>query len=161
MHNNLFYIIYDSPIGILTLLEKASSLEKICFGELHNNNYTQKETPLLTLAAEQLSEYFSGSRREFTVPLAPKGTDFQRKVWNALSVIPYGTTKTYKDIAIECDSPKAFRAVGLANNKNPIPIIIPCHRVIGTNGSLVGYAGGVDIKTQLLKLEGLFQGEQA
>lgn len=161
MSKTLFYTFYEGTIGTLTLFENSNALEKICFGAVHDKSYVQKNTELLTQAAEQLSEYFNGLRREFTVPLNPKGTAFQVKVWNALSAIPYGTTKTYKDIAIECGNPKACRAVGMANNKNPIPIIIPCHRVIGASGSLVGYAGGLDIKKQLLSLETQSQDEQA
>ena len=96
---------------------------------------------------KQLDEYFAGSRKEFDIPLKLYGTEFQIKVWKALEVIPYGETKSYKDIAICIDNPKGCRAVGLANNRNPIPIIIPCHRVIGANGKLVGYGGGIDKKS--------------
>jgi methylated-DNA-[protein]-cysteine S-methyltransferase len=101
----------------------------------------------------QLNEYFSGSRKSFDLKLNLTGTNFQKKVWEALGNIPYGETKSYKEIAIEVGSPKAFRAVGSANNKNPIPIIIPCHRVIGKNGKLVGFAGGLHLKEKLLQLE--------
>ena len=102
----------------------------------------------------QVEEYLSGERRVFDLPLKPEGTEFQRKVWNALLTIPYGETKSYKDIAVQIENPKGCRAVGMANNRNPIPIIIPCHRVIGANGSMVGYGGGLDIKVKLLELEG-------
>lgn len=98
-------------------------------------------------------EYFNGQRKSFDLPLNPKGTEFQKKVWNALLNIPYGSTCSYKDIAVNIGNEKACRAVGGANNKNPIFIIIPCHRVIGKNGSLVGYGGGLDIKLKLLELE--------
>ncbi len=101
----------------------------------------------------QLEEYMAGTRTEFDLPLKPEGTEFQKKVWNALLLIPYGETKSYKGIAVLIDNPKGCRAVGMANNRNPIPIIIPCHRVIGANGSLIGYGGGLDIKVKLLELE--------
>lgn len=97
--------------------------------------------------------YFAGSRRRFTLPLAPEGTPFQQKVWEALRNIPYGETRTYKQIAIQIGHNQSFRAVGMANNRNPIVIVVPCHRVIGYDGKLTGYAGGLDIKEQLLELE--------
>lgn len=103
----------------------------------------------------QLDEYFAGRRREFDLPLAPRGTDFQRRVWRALSGIPYGATCSYADIAARLRNPNAVRAVGLANGRNPIPIVIPCHRVIGKDGSLTGYGGGLPIKKRLLELEGV------
>jgi methylated-DNA-[protein]-cysteine S-methyltransferase len=111
------------------------------------------ETPLLKKAAQELQEYFIGKRKRFDLPLSPQGTDFQQKVWKALQDIPYGAVCSYKDIARAIGNEKACRAVGGANNKNPISIIIPCHRVIGANGSLVGYGGGIEIKKQLLALE--------
>ncbi|MFK4784657.1 methylated-DNA--[protein]-cysteine S-methyltransferase [Fusobacterium sp. MFO224] len=110
------------------------------------NNFSKK-------ISSQLDEYFSGKRECFDLTLNFKGTQFQKKVWKALLNIPYGKTKTYKEIAIEVGSPRAYRAVGSANNKNPIPIIIPCHRVIGSNGKLVGFAGGINLKEKLLNLE--------
>ena len=102
---------------------------------------------------KQLKEYFEGSRREFDLPIEMNGTQFQKKVWKELLKIPYGETRSYKDIAISIGNEKACRAIGMANNKNHIPIIIPCHRVIGSNGKLVGYAGGIDIKEKLLNIE--------
>ena len=110
-------------------------------------------TPLLKEAFRQLDEYLDGKRQGFDLPLAPQGTPFQQKVWQALQTIPYGETRSYKQIAEQIGNPLGCRAVGMANNKNPIGIIIPCHRVIGANGKLVGYAGGLDLKTQLLNLE--------
>lgn len=110
--------------------------------------------PILKLAIAQLKEYFNGKRHDFSIPLAASGTEFQNKVWLALMTIPYGETWCYKDLAIAVGNPKASQAVGGANSKNPISIIVPCHRVIGKNGSLTGYAGGVDIKQALLDLEG-------
>ncbi len=112
-----------------------------------------RETALLKEAGRQLQEYFSGKRKHFSLPLAPAGTVFQHSVWNALKDIPYGETRSYGQIAGTLGNAKAGRAVGMANNKNPISIIIPCHRVIGVNGKLVGYGGGLDKKVYLLALE--------
>lgn len=112
-----------------------------------------QETPLLCAAKLQLEEYFGGSRRAFELPLGPKGTPFQLRCWDALLKIPYGRTATYADIARAAGSPKGFRAAGLANNRNPIAIIIPCHRVIGSNGKLVGFGGGLEVKAFLLRFE--------
>ena len=112
-----------------------------------------KETPLIRECFNQLKEYFQGTRREFTIPIEAEGSEFQKKVWKALLDIPYGQTRTYKEIAIAIGNEKACRAVGMANNRNPISIIIPCHRVIGANGKLVGYGGGLDIKEKLLNIE--------
>lgn len=112
-----------------------------------------EDTTIFQEAVFQLTEYFEGRLKQFSLDLQPKGTDFQKTVWQALVTIPYGTTATYADIAEQINNPKAFRAVGLANRCNPIPIIIPCHRVIGKNGKLTGFAGGLDIKQALLDLE--------
>jgi len=112
-----------------------------------------KETPLLVQAVAQLEEYLSGSRKQFELPINPNGTEFQKRVWHILETIPYGEHWSYKQVAIALGKPTAARAVGMANNKNPIPIIIPCHRVIGAKGDLVGYAAGLEIKMQLLQLE--------
>jgi methylated-DNA-[protein]-cysteine S-methyltransferase len=115
--------------------------------------FEEKETPLLKKAAGQLKEYFDGKRKVFDLPLAPRGTSFQKKVWKALQGIPYGQTRCYGEIAAKVGNPKASRAVGMANNRNPIAIIIPCHRVIGKDGSLTGYASGLKNKQALLDLE--------
>ena len=112
----------------------------------------QEEAVLKTLSSE-LDEYFAGTRKTFTVPVAPQGTPFRQQVWQALQTIPYGETISYKQLAEKINSPKAIRAVGGANHNNPISIIIPCHRVIGANGKLVGYGGGLDVKEFLLELE--------
>jgi methylated-DNA-[protein]-cysteine S-methyltransferase len=109
--------------------------------------------PVLIEAIGQLREYFEGSRREFTVPLDFAGTDFQKRVWRALLAIPYGETRTYREIAMAIEAPAAVRAVGAANGANPLPIIVPCHRVIGSSGKLVGYGGGLPLKKRLLELE--------
>ena len=111
------------------------------------------ETPLIKRCQEELREYFSGERQAFDLPLAPQGTAFQQSVWQALLTIPYGEVRSYGDIARQIGNPKASRAIGGANNRNPIAIVIPCHRVIGANGRLVGYGGGLDKKEMLLSLE--------
>ncbi|NRA44455.1 MAG: methylated-DNA--[protein]-cysteine S-methyltransferase [Oligoflexales bacterium] len=108
----------------------------------------------MDLTIEQLKDYFSGRRKSFDIPLAPEGTDFQQKVWKQLTQIPWGESNTYGEVARFCNNPKASRAVGMANNRNPLPIIIPCHRVVGSNGALVGYGGGLSIKRWLLQHEG-------
>lgn len=113
------------------------------------------DSPIIKETINQLTEYFEGKRKEFHLPLAPKGTPFQQKVWKALQEIPYGETRSYQDIAVAVGNPKGCRAVGMANNQNPIPIIIPCHRVIGKNGKMVGYGAGLDKKIKLLQLEGI------
>ena len=118
-----------------------------------NKDYTIKETPLIKKAATQLFQYLTGKRRNFDLPLLKDVTDFQASVWNVLIKIPYGETRSYKDIAIAINNEKAVRAVGMANNRNKISIFIPCHRVIGMNKKLVGYGGGLQIKEFLLNLE--------
>ena len=149
----MFQLLIDSPIGPLTLSGTETALTKLTFGDVRQAGTCS--APVLEQAARELSEYFSGTRREFTVPLAPEGSDFQQKVWAALRSVPYGTTASYKDIAVQTGKPGAAVAVGQANSKNPIPIIIPCHRIIGTNGKLTGYTGGLHIKKALLQLEGI------
>lgn len=141
---------YNSSIGKIYLEEENEHIVRISFSKIFGE---QKETQLIKETCKQLSEYFEGKRKSFTLPITLKGSDFQLRVWKALSEIPYGETRCYKDIARVVGNPKASRAVGMANNKNPIAIIIPCHRVIGSNGNLTGYAGGLDKKLQLLKLE--------
>ncbi|MBQ5683798.1 MAG: methylated-DNA--[Peptococcaceae bacterium] len=138
----------DGSIMAVTILRQleAGISDAIC-----------RETPLLLEAKRQLEEYFAGLRAAFSLPLAPEGTDFQKAVWRELENIPYGETRTYGQIARALGNPKASRAVGMANHKNPVAIMIPCHRVIGADGSLTGYAGGLDIKEALLRLEGAIQ----
>ena len=151
----MFSYIYNTIIGNIAIFCENDFIVSIKFvgKNFDSSNIEFKETKLIKDTYKQLSEYFSGKRKFFTVPLKQNGTDFQNKVWNALKKIPYGETRSYKDIAIEIGNPKACRAVGMANNKNKIPIIIPCHRVIGINNKLVGYAGGLHIKMKLLELE--------
>ena len=143
---------YDTPVGKLIIGEENGSITRVTWTQLPKN-YLQEETELILKCKHQLDEYFAGKRTSFDLPLAPKGTTFQQKVWSALQEIPYGTVCTYKDIAVAIGNPKGCQAVGGANGKNPIAIIIPCHRVIGKNGKLVGYAGGMENKKFLLELE--------
>lgn len=144
----------NSPVGWLTLVEEKGALTELRFG-MPRPEETLQETPLLLKAKHQLEGYFAGSRKSFDLPLAPKGTPFQQQCWQALQRIPYGQTCTYGQEAKAIGNPKACRAVGMGNHANPIPILIPCHRVIGSNGKLTGYAGGIEIKRKLLLLEGI------
>ena len=139
-HNNI----------ILEITGDESGISSVSFVESKKHN---KIPECLVAAHKQLKEYFCGERKSFCLKLNVFGTDFQKKVWTELLNIPYGETRTYQDIAIAIGNPKAVRAVGGANNKNKIPIIIPCHRIIGKDGSLVGFGSGLEIKKQLLKLE--------
>lgn len=147
----------ETPIGPLTITATKKAVTAIRFGTQVPEGSTPctgaEATPLLRKAAEEIGDYFAGSRRKFTLPLAPEGTPFQQKVWEALRTIPYGETRTYKQIAIQIGHNQSFRAVGMASNRNPIAIVVPCHRVIGYDGKLTGYAGGLDIKGRLLELE--------
>ena len=148
--NNIFF--YETEIGIIGIRENNKSITDIFFSKVDTNDNIE-ETDLIQECFKQLKEYFEGNRMKFDLPLDARGTEFQKKVWNELLNIPYGETKSYKDIAIAIGNEKACRAIGMANNKNPIPIIIPCHRVIGSNGKLAGYAGGLNVKEKLLNIE--------
>jgi len=149
----------DSPIGELLLVGDGTSLTQLL---MLNQKYYGSETQqdwqrddvIFRAARDQLKAYFAGELRTFNLPLAPTGTAFQRKVWQALRDIPYGQTESYGALAKRIDSPKASRAVGMANGHNPISIIVPCHRVIGANGNLTGYGGGIERKRWLLEHEG-------
>lgn len=145
--------VMSSPIGPLTLAEHDGALTHLLFNGEVPKEYIEGESELLKKAGAELSEYFEGARREFDLPLEPSGTEFQQRVWAALLDIPYGETRSYKDIAIAAGCPRGFRAVGMANHNNPISIIVPCHRVIGSGGGLTGYGGGLPIKEYLLGLE--------
>ena len=134
------------------LIEEENFLVEINFYNAPKDTI-EKETSFLIKCRNELAEYFNKERKEFTIPIKLKGTDFQKKVWNSLLKIPFGETRSYKDIAIDIGNSKASRAVGMANNRNPLPIIVPCHRVIGSNKKLVGYGGGLDKKIFLLELE--------
>ena len=143
---------YDTPVGRLCIGEENGSITRVTWTQLPKN-YLQEETALILQCKNQLDEYFVGKRKSFDLPLAPKGTEFQKKVWDALKEISYGETRTYGEIAEAVGNAKAARAVGMANNRNPIAIIVPCHRVVGADGNLVGYAGGMEQKEKLLHLE--------
>ena len=159
---------YQFPLCKIGIVEESGSIISVFFcPEKKSARGRQKadklsaglnlaETDLIKKTALELREYFEGKRKKFDLPLSPSGTGFQLSVWKALQAIPYGSTCSYQDIAVSVGSPKACRAVGLANNRNPIAIIIPCHRVIGKDGSLTGYGGGLDVKQSLLDLEEKF-----
>lgn len=144
---------FETPFGPMALEGEAALTRLWLPGTLPDPDGRGEETPLLRAAREALLAYFAGERRDFDLPLAPAGTDFQRAVWDALRAIPYGQTRTYGEIAAAVGRPKAVRAVGQANHVNPLPIFIPCHRVVGKGGALTGYAGGLDLKGALLALE--------
>lgn len=146
---------YKSPIGIIEIVGTEEGICSILFSEEGTIvNDLQKETPkVLKDCFEQLAQYFKGTRQKFTFPYSFEGTDFQKTVWTALTNIPYAETGTYKDIAVSIGNEKAVRAVGSANGKNKLSIVIPCHRIVGSNGKLTGYAGGLWRKEWLLKHE--------
>jgi methylated-DNA-[protein]-cysteine S-methyltransferase len=152
---------FDSPVGTLLALAKNDAITVLhMVGAKHEplQNEAWIDTPTLPVflqLRQELTEYFEGKRRAFSVKLAPEGTDFQKAAWKALTKVPYGQTRTYGEQAASIGNPKAVRAVGAANGRNPIGIVIPCHRVIGSNGTLTGYAGGLAKKEFLLKLEGI------
>jgi methylated-DNA-[protein]-cysteine S-methyltransferase len=150
---NIFY--YQTDIGKIALVEEDENIINLYFeGEtLALEEYSLKETIVINQANKQLQEYLRGERLRFQLPLAPAGTNFFQSVWDRLLEIPYGKTKSYKEIAESIGKRNACRAVGNANNKNPIPIIIPCHRVISADGGLAGYRGGIQIKAYLLEME--------
>ena len=149
--------VISTPIGRLLLVGDANNLRQVLFESQIPDDQDHRtklpKTGPIAWAAAQLEAYFRQELQAFELPLSPKGTDFQRRVWTELQRIPHGKTVSYSDIATRIHSPKAVRAVGAANGRNPIPIIIPCHRVIGSNGSLTGFGGGLEVKRQLLDLE--------
>jgi methylated-DNA-[protein]-cysteine S-methyltransferase len=167
--NTLWFDRIDSPVGpLFAAVDGAGALVRLTFLDAPGDEAA--ELDLLATAggdpprrspercravAEQLAEYFAGRRREFDLPLAPRGTDFQRAVWSELVRVPYGSTISYGELAGRVGRARASRAVGGANNRNPLPIVVPCHRVIGADGSLTGYGGGLDRKRALLALEGV------
>ncbi|WP_409272798.1 methylated-DNA--[protein]-cysteine S-methyltransferase [Neobacillus sp. SCS-31] len=159
----LYKLDYESPIGIVEISGTQEAITSILFSEENKKvNGLQDETPqVLRECYNQLDEYFKGNSFEFTFPYQFVGTDFQKSVWEALKGIPYAETGSYKDIAVSIGNEKAIRAVGSANGKNKLSIVIPCHRVIGTNGSLTGYAGGLWRKEWLLRHERSFQIKKA
>lgn len=146
------YVKYiDTVLGVICIEAEDDAITKLSFVR---ETQASVSCPLLDEAEQQLREYLAGERKTFDLPLDPRGTPFQQKVWAALQEIPWGETRTYGDIARQVGRPGGARAVGMANNRNPISIIIPCHRVIGADGKLVGYGGGLDKKAFLLRLEG-------
>ena len=144
-----------SPIGRLTLVSDGDALTGLHMAPYAPQPGWIRDKAPFTDVLEQLGSYFAGERRTFDLPLDPVGTPFQKKVWKALQTIPYGEVRTYGDIARRVRNPKAVRAVGRANGCNPIAIVVPCHRVIGANGTLTGFGGGIDRKARLLAIEGL------
>ena len=151
----LYKLILKTKFGNIKISSNNDLIQKVSWTKsAPSNKIADNELPKVLLEArKQFLEYFKGERKKFKLRLNLEGTDFQMKVWNALVEIPYGKLSSYKDIAIKVGSPKAYRAVGMANNKNKFPIILPCHRVVGTSGKLVGYAGGLDFKSGLILLE--------
>ncbi len=148
------YILCKTALGILTIVGRGNQILRLLFETAPPPaEAVESAAPVLRQATEQLEAYLDGKRRNFSLPLAPQGTPFQKEVWQALSQIPYGETRTYGEIAAQLGRPKACRAVGAANHVNPLPIFIPCHRVVGASGGLTGYAGGLQMKQQLLLLE--------
>ena len=148
------YTIIESPIGPLTLVASEAGLQRLAFGAHRPDEAVEMpDHPLLKKTEAQLTEYFAGERTEFDVPLDMTGTPFQKSVWALLQEIPYGTTTSYGALALQLGSLGKSRAVGLANGKNPVAIIVPCHRVIGASGALTGFGGGLDVKAFLLSLE--------
>jgi len=146
------YIVYNNGIFSLRIKYEKSKVYEINF--LKNSEAEiETEDDFSKVIKKQLDEYFAGSRTMFDIDYGIKGTEFQQKVWEAIAKIPYGATKSYREIAEEINSPKAYRAVGLACNKNPVPIIVPCHRVIGSDGKMTGFAGGIKLKEELLRME--------
>lgn len=162
MSTTLFFDRIDTPIGTLTLAADAVGLRHIEFPSNRHPVDRAGWVPgaegaaaeIIAVAARQLREYFDGTRTSFDLPLAPEGTAFQCEVWRMLATIPYGATWSYRDLAHAIGKPAAMRAVGAANGRNPLPIVLPCHRVIGADGSLTGFGGGLPIKEALLRLEG-------
>ena len=146
------YFTYLTPLGPMTVASDGTAVTHVLFGT-HVLEGRAAPTELTNRTANELQEYLAGKRTAFDIPLAPAGTEFQRAVWKALQNIPYGQTRSYADIAAVVGNPKATRAVGSANNRNPIAVLIPCHRVVGSNGKLTGYAGGLALKQRLLDLE--------
>ncbi|MBC8102417.1 MAG: methylated-DNA--[protein]-cysteine S-methyltransferase [Cytophagales bacterium] len=158
------YTITESPVGPLQLISNGDALTGLFMNQHKNGPETGEdwmrddENALLIETRTQLAAYFAGERKTFDLPMSPRGTDFQRRVWSALSDIPYGVTISYGELARRIGDPKASRAVGMANGSNPLSIIVPCHRVIGASGKLTGYGGGIERKRALLALEGCLPG---
>ena len=148
----MYHVTFETPIGPLYLASDGNSIQQLQFAE--QSLPAPRWCPLLHQAVAQLQDYFQGRRTTFDLPLHPQGTAFQQSVWRALTEVPFGSLASYADIARAIENPKGVRAVGMANRRNPIAILIPCHRIIGSDGSLTGYAGGLEKKAWLLKHEG-------
>jgi methylated-DNA-[protein]-cysteine S-methyltransferase len=150
----IYKALIETKVGPIGIAEEEQFLTHLFFNQKKSPaDAVEKWTPFLRKVAQELKEYLSGKRKKFDVPLKFYGTDFQLSVWNALLTIPYGETRSYRDIAEQIGNAKACRAVGMANHWNPIAIVVPCHRVIGADGSLTGFGGGLTLKQQLLELE--------
>jgi methylated-DNA-[protein]-cysteine S-methyltransferase len=153
-HKTMILSFRQTLIGRVAVAESGGAITNLCFGmDTLPQQAEVGETELIREAFRQLDAYLAGELRIFSVPVAPLGTPFMQRVWNILCTIPYGTTVSYRDIALSAGNSLAARAVGMANNRNPVPIFIPCHRVIGSNGKLTGYRGGLGLKKALLELE--------
>jgi methylated-DNA-[protein]-cysteine S-methyltransferase len=150
------YAYYESPIGLIEIGGTAEGVTWLAFVQERRAEFESHAH--LDQAVQQLAEYFNGSRRIFELPLRPEGTEFQRQVWGQLLQVPFGQTASYRDIATAIGRPQAVRAVGAANGRNPISIVVPCHRVLGSNGGLTGYGGGLWRKEWLLRHEGSWPG---
>lgn len=154
---SLYYTYFDSPVGKLLIAGDETSLHYVSFPSGHKtfgpSSSWEQSGNFFDAVKDQLSDYFAGNRKVFDLPITLHGTDFQKRVWTLLFNIPYGETRSYGELALKLGAPKASRAVGLANGANPIPIIIPCHRVIGSDGKLTGFGGGIKTKQFLLDLE--------
>ena len=149
------FLLFETHLGCMALGEEEGHITRLYLPNPPTPRLMPHETPLLSRAREQLLEYLAGERKKFDLPLAPQGTPFQQKVWAALRAIPYGQVCSYKDLARSAGCPRGFQAVGQANRRNPIPILIPCHRVIAADGSAGGYGGGSELKRALLAIEGV------
>ena len=155
--STVYFTSFESPVGSLLLAGDRKSLRQVSFANSKHSASPRSDwkqnRAAFTEVIRQLQAYFRGELKEFDLPLAMEGTEFQLHVWHELRAIPYGETISYAQLAVRVGNPKAVRAVGLANGSNPIPIIVPCHRVIGSNGSLTGFGGGLSMKKKLLELE--------
>ena len=153
----LYFDCFDSPIGELTVAGNDHGIAHILFAQnrhaVKGREHWQHRPAAVAEARQQLLQFLSGQRTRFTLSLAPQGTPFQLRVWQALATIPYGHTRSYRELATALGQPTATRAVGAANGRNPLPIVLPCHRVVGSNGALTGFSGGLEVKQALLQLE--------
>lgn len=153
-----FFSRYESPIGSIIICSQNGLISNLCFGKRFEfDDFAEREDDVIFSCKNQLDEYFLGKRKVFSIPIMQKGTAFQQSVWNTVRDIPYGEVCSYKEIAVKIGNANACRAVGNANNKNPILILVPCHRVISNSGNLVGYSAGIEIKKFLLEHEAKYK----